>query len=362
MPLTILSERGVSEYVSSLDLSPGTDAYRTLNAMLLLSKPVFTRAISALAQGLVTFTMIRSLPAINDRLVESLINDRLGLEDVEVKTWKYLNEWLSATIDLTALRKAAVGDPRSYLTRRFHDLWGEVVKPRYDFLKMDETAYHSYIEAQIAYLIIAGSDPAKAIVQRFADVHQELLAYHPHLLPTVGTCPVKDLIDSLSSTTLFLERPGQGRMQRLLLDYLTREMYIGVSPGHYDRFMQLAAAKMASVEDLDRFGVPGATALRQQYDWTPFTRDSDGGWGWRLARSRMARIYLPSAYGSLLHTEAELEAERATDALITNYLAAARTALISFQKLAATEIAGDASRYRALPGSSMGLLLCFTNS
>lgn len=362
MPLTILSERGVSEYVASLDLSPGTDAYRTLNAMLLLSKPVFTRAISALAQGLLTFPMVRSLPAINDRLIESLINDRLGLEDVEVKTYKYLNEWLPASLDLVALRKAAVGDPRNYLTRRFHDLWGDVVKPRYDFLKMDETAYHSYIEAQIAYLIIADSDPARAIIQKFTDAYELFREQFPAMIRPTGYCPVKELVDSLTDTTLFLERPGQGRMQRLLLDYISREMYLGVPPGHYDRFMQQVAAKMAATEDPDRMGVPGAQAMLLENQWVPFDRDSDGGWGWRLARTRMARIFLPSAYGTLVSGEEELQAERELDAALTQYLGAARTAILGVRQLLEDEIAGDASRYRVLPGSSMGLLLCITNS
>ena len=61
MALNILTDSQVSEYIAGLDLAQGSEAYRTLNAMLLLPKPSFAKAVSAIAQGLVDFAAMRAL-------------------------------------------------------------------------------------------------------------------------------------------------------------------------------------------------------------------------------------------------------------------------------------------------------------
>ena len=133
--LTILTSSQVDTYLAGLNISSGSEAYRTLNSMLLLPSATFQTAISAIAQGLITFADVRALPAINQRLVESLIAGRLGSSDATTLSWKYQQEWLPASIDLGALRTAAIGSITTAIAARFVDRWGSIIRPSYDFLK-----------------------------------------------------------------------------------------------------------------------------------------------------------------------------------------------------------------------------------
>lgn len=365
MPLSVLTDREVSEYVASLDLSPGTEAYRTLQRLLLLSRSTFARAVSALAGGLLSFTALRALPAMNDRLVEELINTRLGTDDPDTLAWRYREEWLPASLDLPALRRAAIGQAGAYLARKFYDRWGTVIRPRYDFLKTDPTAYHTYAEAYSARMIIASLDEALEPIERFREAHTILRASFPELLQPIDTdCPILRLVESMLTQPIFLERPGGGgRIEAPLLEDVLCQLYLNVAPRDYDRFLrEVAVPAMVEVaeDDASQNGAPGASALLAATPWEPLP---ETGLTWFLARLRMTRVHLPEAYGSLVSSPTQLAEDRARLAAILTYLDVARQAIIDFRSVIERKLAEDASRYRSTPGSCLGgLLLCLTRA
>ena len=260
MPLQTLTETQAADYVASLDLAEGSEAQRTIGAMMLLPPAAFVRGISALAQGLLTFAAVRALPAMNERLLDALIATRLGDDDETTLAWKYREEWLPASISVAEMRRSAIGSPKDAVAARFIDKWGGIVRPAYDFLKTDETKFHSYNEAYITYMLTAGGTDVGEAIQSFRDAHARLRATRPDLLQVSDAdCPLLTLVESLASQPVFLERANGSRAANPLLDWLMSRSWRGVEPGNYSRFMQeVAYATMAASDDPGRTGLPGA--------------------------------------------------------------------------------------------------------
>lgn len=354
MSLNILTDSQVQEYLAGLDLAEGSEAYRTLNSMLVLPAGAFARAVSAIAQGLFDFAAVRALPAMNERLVDALIASRLGEDDPTTLAWRYREQWLPASIDLAALRSGAVGDPQRAIAAKFFDRWGGVIRPAYDFLRTDETKFHSYAEAYVGYMVIANSAVPAGYVAGFAAAHAALRNSHPQLLhPSDAACPILALVQSLLAEAVFLERPTGGRVARPLLDWVVGASWRTVFPGNFQRFMaELAYPAMAAADDPARTGEPGMVDLFDAHPWEPLAASTDPGWA--LDVSRMARIHLPEAYG------ADVSDQRDVDAAALAYLEAARSAILKFHDYVAREMGGSAIPYRVVPGSPSGLLLCIT--
>jgi hypothetical protein len=355
MALNILTDAQVSEYIAGLDLAQGSEAYRTLNAMLLLPKPAFAKAVSAMAQGLIDLSAMRALPAMNERLVDALIASRLGENDPSTLAWKYREQWLPASIDVGAMRTAAIGNAAAAIAAKFVDRWGGVIRSNYDFLKTDETRFHSYAEAYVGYMVIANGAVPVSAVRAFDAFHAQYRADHPELLHAEDAlCPVLRLVDSMLTDAVFLERQTGGRKPYPLLDWVVGASWRSVLPGNYNRFLsEIAYPAMASADDPGHTGRPGMELLSTMYEWPPIGNDGDPGW--ELDRARMANIHLPAAYG------ADVAQQKASDALCVAYLEAARTAILSVHDFVAREMQNSALPYRAVPGSPMGLLLCITS-
>ena len=355
MALNILTDSQVSEYIAGLDLAQGSEAYRTLNAMLLLPKPSFAKAVSAIAQGLVDFAAMRALPAMNERLVDALIASRLGDSDPDTLAWKYREQWLPASIDVGAMRTAAIGNAAAAIAAKFVDRWGGVIRPNYDFLKTDETKFHSYAEAYVGYMVIANGSVPVSRVKAFDALHAQYRTDHPELLhASDDLCPVLRLVDSMLTDAVFLERQTGGRKAYPLLDWIISASWRSVLPGNYNRFLtEIAYPAMATVDDPDRTGRPGMELLSTMYEWPPIGNDGDPGW--ELDRARMSHIHFPTAYGE------DVAAAKAVDAIYVAYLEAARTAILAVHDFVEREMKGSALPYRAMPGSPMGLLLCVTS-
>ena len=354
MPLNILSDAQVSEYLNSLDLAEGSEAYRTLNSMLLLPQAAFARAVSAMAQGLIDLAAIRSLPAMNERLVDALIAARLGDSDPATLAWRYREQWLPASIDVPAMRTAAIGNAAEAIASKYVDKWGGVIRPDYDFLKTDETKFHAYAEAYVGYMVMANGTVPKAAVAAFNAAHAAFRAARPDLLAeTDPGCPVYALVNSMLTDAVFLERQTGGRRPNALLDWVVGGSWRGVLPGNYSRFMEkVAYPAMAASEDPERSGFPACQELMSGTAWRPVD-GADPGWDLDLAR--MARIYLPEAYGL------DASSERDLDQDIRAYLEAARLAILEVHAFVSREMGGSALPYRAVPGSPMGLLLSITS-
>jgi hypothetical protein len=355
MSLTLLTDTEVAEFVSGLDLAEGSEAYRTLNSMLLLPSAAFARAISGLAQGLYDFAAVRALPAMNERLVDALIASRLGDNDPSALAWRYREEWLPASIDVATMRSTAIGNAAAAIAAKFVDRWGGVVRPNYDFLKTDETKFQSYAEAHVGYMVIANGPIPASKVQAFEAIHAATRAATPQILhATDALCPVLQLVKSLLTEAVFLERQTGGRKVSVLLDWVVSASWRTVLPGNFARFMtEVAFPAMAASTDPDRSGLPACLQLTAETTWLPVGDDGDPGWWLDLAR--MARIHLPEAYGM------DATTERSINQSMVAYLEAARTAIIDFQTYVAREMVGSALPYRAVPGSPMGLLLCATS-
>ena len=359
MPLQNLTETQAADYVASLDLAEGSEAQRTIGAMMLLPPAAFARGISALAQGLITFANIRALPAMNERLLDAMIAARLGDNDESALVWRYREQWLPASILVGELRRSAIGSAKEAIAARFIDKWGGVIRPAYDFLKTDETKFHSYNEAYIAYMIAAGGADVRESISGFRAAHDALRAARPDLLhERDADCPLLGLIESLAVQPVFLERANGGRAANPLLDWLMSESWRTVEPGHYTRFMEeVALPAMAASEDPERTGLPGAVTTYEAHAWGPIQADQPG---WTLDRVRMARIHLPEAFGD--RVTGELLAEKATNSLLLGYLDAARRAVTKVHEILSWRMAVDAMTYRAQVGSPIGLALCITLS
>lgn len=357
MALTLLSEAEIKDFVEGLDLGPGTEASRTLSALLLLPPASFARAVSAISGGLITFQSLRGLPAINARLVDSLINARLGETDSAVLALRYREEWVPANIDVAALRVDAIGSPVGLLASRFDARWDYTVRPRYDFTRTDETAFHSYSEAYAAYMVSANSEQSLAAVETFRSAHAGFLERYPVF--SREEHPVLVLVERSLTEPLFLERRGGGIAPDPLLDYVLSASFRNVASGEFRVFMDGAYAAMAASDDPGRTGIPGAQALTERHPWSPGVL---GDLGNTLATVRMARVHLPRAYGSAVSSPDTLAIDAATEAAVVAYLEAARTAILAVRLHVSTQLARSGAIYRATPGSALGLLLAFTTS
>ena len=359
MPLQTLTETQAADYVASLDLAEGSEAQRTIGAMMLLPPAAFVRGISALAQGLLTFAAVRALPAMNERLLDALIATRLGDDDETTLAWKYREEWLPASISVAEMRRSAIGSPKDAVAARFIDKWGGIVRPAYDFLKTDETKFHSYNEAYITYMLTAGGTDVGEAIQSFRDAHARLRATRPDLLQVSDAdCPLLTLVESLASQPVFLERANGSRAANPLLDWLMSGSWRGVEPGNYSRFMQeVAYPAMAASDDPGRTGLPGASAVYAAHAWGQIGTDNPG---WDLDLPRMARIHLPKAFG--ITSTAQLDSEKAVNSLLLSYLDSAYTAVSKAHEIISRRMAADASLHRARVGTPIGLTLCFTLS
>ena len=357
MALTLLSEAEIKDFVAGLDLGPGTEAARTLSALLLLPAETFARAISAIHGGLVTFQNVRALPAVNARLVDALINARLGETDAAVLAWRYREEWIPSSIDVAALRADAIGPPAESLATRFATRWDYTIRPRYDFTRTDETAFHTYAEAYVAYMVSANGEPALAAASAFRTAHAGFLARYPVFAQDEH--PVLGLVERSLAEPLFLERRGGGIASEPLLDYVLSAAFRRVPVGDFGAFMEQAYATMAAADDPGRTGAPGAARLAADRAWSPLVLEDAGA---SLSAVRMARVHLPRAYGSLVTPPEGIALEAATEAAVVAYLEAARTAILTIRSSVASQMALSGANYRATPGSALGFLLLFTLS
>ena len=367
--LTELTPQQVSDYVAGLDLSPGTEAYTTLGVMLLLPAPTFARAVSALAGGLLTFADVRSLPAVNASLVESLIAGRLSDTDPGSLAYSYSRVWVPATIDAPRLGTEAMGSVPVYLAARLYDYWGSLVRPRYDFTGSDPTAFRSYAQALAAYLALVNGGEGAAAVAAFRAAHAALRAAYPDLLqPRDVDCPVLQAVESLLTSAYFLERPGGGRAPNEILDFVAGATFRFVSPPTFKRFMESIAypgmaAAAAAGGDPQRTGRDGAAAVAADPSnaWYPLP---GAGIEWAFSRARMARVWLPGAYGHLVLGPAELQDGYARQEALVAYLDSAKRAVDGVRDAAhLTNLAppaGFQSGAAAGAGQSVGLLLAIT--
>lgn len=358
MPLNLLTDAQAGEYIASLDLAKGSEAHRTVGAMMVLPSDAFLRAVSALSQGLINFAAIRSLPAMNARLIDALISAQLGQEDSTTLAWRYREEWLPASVDVAAMRAEAIGSARDALAARYIDRWGGVIRPPYDFLRTDEKKYHTYNEAYIAYMIIASDTEVAGAVETFRGVHALARADSPEVIQPAGECPILAAVESLATSPLFLEQASGGRPAAPLLDWIMSGSWRHVEPGNYSRFMdEVAYPAMAASDDPGREGLAGAVAVRDAHPWAPIDPSAPG---WALDRTRMARVHLPGAYSTRVTGPSELLAERATASAVLAYLGAAREAITLAHDALLGKLTADASVYRAPVGSPIGLLIALT--
>ena len=359
MSLNLLSDTQIANYIASLDLAESTEAYRTMNAMLLLPPATFARAISAMAQNLVSLPAFRTLPAMNATLVEALIAHRLGSEDLAARAWRYRTELLPASIDVSRLRDQSVGNAQAYLTAKFTDRWGGIIRPQYDFVGTNASAYHTYIEAYSAYMVIASSSSATAVLAEFRARDNELARLFPAFF---SDTVVRQLIESLQMLPVLLEQQSGGRVSNPLLDWIVSGTWRSVEPGNYARFMDEDAYPAMAERmnfDADLTGISGAAVLVNQVNWL---RLNESDLGWTLDRARMARIQLPSAYGNLIRNTAELDEDRNFNSTVISWLETARSAILAFFDVVSTEMSLPATKYRAPIGSGLGLLLTLTHS
>ena len=353
MALTLLTELEAADYVSALDLADGSEAQRTIGTMMLLPAEAFIKAISALAQGLISFHNIRTLPAMNERMLDNLIGGALGSTDETTIAWRYRNEWLPNSIDVEAMRIGALGDPKVAVSARFIDLWGGIIRPKYDFLGVDETKFHLYNEAYIAYMIIATSREVQDLISSFVDTHNQLRINHPDLLQDEDkNCPVLSTVLSLSKQAVFLERATGGRLSNPLLNWIMSGSWRYIEPGHYKKFMnEVAYPTLARADDEAHTGIPGAIQLYEDAVWSPIAKVDSG---WLLDKCRLARLHFAKAYGI------NSPDDTTKDNALRSYLENAFTVITKVHEVLATHMGFSAMKYRSQTGMPVGLLLCLT--
>jgi hypothetical protein len=361
--LVILTTQQMSDYIAGLNLAQGTEAYNTLNTMLLLPSQTFVRAISAVAAGLVAFSDLRSLPAMNAGLVNSLINGRLADSDLGALTYKYANLWVPASINVLVLQASSMGSVSTYLAARLFDFWGAIIQPTYDFTGANQKAYSSYGEAYAAYISAVNVAESTEAVAAFQVAHNSLRSAYPSLLQsTDAECPILQAILGLLTNAYFLERPGGGKAPNEILDLVASATYRFVTPTLYKQFMEnVAYPAMAAAADSDtsNTGAPGAAAVAasQANGWGPLP---SAGVEWALDLPRMALIWLPAAYGFLVLDEGQLADGYAKQTALLNYLDAAREALMAVRNAVFANFPIDASN-SSQTGTPVGILLTITN-
>ncbi len=320
MPTLVnLTQSEASEYLSSLNLATGTEAFRTMAALMRLNQEVFILALSALEQELITLADINTLPAINNTLVERLVYTRLDSTDLRTLQWKYHKEFVPSAINLPNLKSQAIGVPSVYLAAMLFNEWDYIVGANYDFFMKDPTKYYSYIEAHTAY-ITALQDPAiQALFATFEAVRAGLTS---DVVPDREDCPIYSSVSRAFVDAVFLER-GKNWSIDATTKCILSGSFESVFPNYFNYFMkEVAYPAMAEKHDDDLLetGLPGVLAILNDHPWEVITA---ADFLPRYNFLKMARIYLPNAYG----VDVVEDIERFD--LLKTYLQAAKTALHS---------------------------------
>jgi hypothetical protein len=258
---------------------------------------------------------------------------------------------------VTTLRKNALGNVVATIAAKFTDRWGGIITPTYDFLKTDETKFHSYIEAYTAYMVSLLDTQVVDLVNTFYDYSSNLRITYPMLFPSVGKDAVETLFYQLTTQPLFLERQTGGRVRNDFLDWIMSGSWAQVLPKNYDTFMELAYDSMSKNDTASHNGIAGATALYNTNQWIPIDSTTPDA---ILDKIRMSRIYLPQAYGESVTTNTTLADEIAVNAAIIAYLSFAKTTILSIHEILSRKLGETAVQYRAVSGSPFGLLLSLT--
>jgi hypothetical protein len=356
MPLITLTDTQMNEYISGLDLAEGSEAYRTLNGMLVLPSDTFKKAVSALSQGLITFQNVRTLPAMNQNMVDQLIAAKLGEADSDVIAWNYKSKWLQASIDLQSLKSNALGNIANTIAAKFIDRWGGIITPSYDFLKTDETKFFSYVEAYIAYMVSLSDPLITEAFNNFTLYTNTLKEKHPFLFSS-STDAIRNLMLQVTSEPIFLERQSGGRVSNTFLDWIMSASWKQVLPSNYNSFMELAYSAMAASDTSDHSGLNGCNSLYASNTWQPINSSNPS---YTLDIIRMSRIYLPQAYGNRSSASANLLNEIDINNDIIAYLDFTRNTISEIHTVLTRRMSDSALNYRAISGSPIGLTLCFT--
>ena len=354
MELNILTETQAQEYIASLDLNPGSEAHKTIGIMMLLPAESFIRAISAIAQGLISFHAIRSLPAMNERMVDGLINAVLGQSSITTLAYKYRTSWFPNSIDEPAFKKTVLGNVKDVISTKFVDRWGDVIRPKYDFTGVDENQYHTYAEAYIAYMSIANTIEIAELIANFEDYHNTIVEEYPQLFED-DQMEILKVVKSLAKQPLFLERAnGNGRQTIPRLEWLLSGSWRQVEPRNYKRFMEKHAfVSMAESEDPIRSCIPGVAKC---YTDNPWEVINGSDIGWDIDRMRMARVFLPSLFPNEFSINDDLDIATA----LTTYFSVAYTTVRNIHEIIRERMSRSAVGYRQQSGSPIGLLLAIT--
>jgi hypothetical protein len=356
--LTLLSDIEVTNYIATLNVAEGSETYRILNSMLLLPPACFSKVISAIAQNLISFSNIRTLPAMNERLVDAMIYDRLGSEDEQTIKWKYKQEWLPASIDFIEFKKNCLGSSVYAVASKFTDYWGMTVSPTYDLFKIDETKFFTYVEAYVAYMVIAKQN--SYLIDNFLLVHQDYKSRYPELfLVNDEDSDILKLIQSLVEIPYFLEQSNGHRIQNILLEWILSKSWRYILHSNFFRFLdEIAYPTMAETSDPLRTGVAGCRRLLATVAWKPLSVNDPG---WEFDVCRLARYYLPNAYGERILLREELDVEKERELAMIQYLTEVNTVIRKMQENISVGMSTcNALDYRTISGSVMGLLISVT--
>jgi len=359
--LVELTVQEIEDYINGLDLAAGSEAYRTMATMLLLSPEKFRRTVSALKQGLIGLSDIKVLPAVNDLLVEQLINGRLGDSDLAALAYKYRTEWVPAAVDLVALRTRAVASATSFMASKFFDYGTYVLRPQYDLVGADETKFRNYTEAYSGYIRAASGAVAKKAIQDFVDLHVIFKATNPGLVQVNDDDnPIYQIVTGLQTSAVFLEQPSNRNAtqfsQSALFSWIIRGSFEFVSYGTFQAFLTEAYDAMALEYggDPSTSGVPGAIEMYNTYPVVPV---DDENFEREFAYAWLARVHLPRAYGSAVAANTAILDNEADIGRVLSYLRGARIAIRRF-RAALTSDPRPADR----SGQPTGLLLALTSA
>lgn len=353
--VTILSDLELKQFLASLDLSAGTEASRTVNAMLTLPASTFAQAMSAVAGGVITFRDLRTLPAMNARLVDSLLSARTGTNDAQNRVYHYRNTVVPRSIDLPGLRQRAIGPAIAYLSPWNGLRWSLAIRPRYDVLRSDPTAFFTYAEAYVAYMAAMSDEITTDLIAGFRARHATFLAAYPVFAQSAD--PVLAAVEQMAAEPVFLEGSKSYVTVQPMTAFLIAGEFRFVSPGVFHSFMETAYTTMAGLSDPEETGAAGAQVLARSTVWAPLDVTQPG---WGIAAPRLARIELPTAYGGLVSSTVELD-RQVLAALIAD-LEDARSTILAIREHAVSTVAGTAETFRASSGSPLGLLLSLTVS
>jgi len=352
--LIILSDIEIENYISSLDLSVGTEAYRTFSSMLLLSPSVFIKAISALNQELISFALIKALPAVNDYLVENLILNRLSDTDISVLTYNYKTSWFPASVNVPYLKSTIPFEIMEYLESKLKTFTQFILKPEYDFFGKEETKFFTYGSALSAYSILAFTSGGNTLVNEFINFHNSFKIENPSLVQINDEeNPILNAIKSLLTKSIFLERPDK-IYNYPIIQWLLSDSFNFISYNTYNSFLNDLYVLQAEEESSDTLH-NGSSGTLRMFNENPLLPIDSINYSKNFSYQQLARYYLPKAYGNLIKTEEELILEFNKINLLKNYLVYAREIIIKFRAgLTKEPITGFTV------GSPMGLLLSLT--